>query len=599
MRTLIHRTSRRLPLALMLLAAAGALPALSAKEDASAVPGRPNDRTIIHVLNRLGFGPRPGDVERVRAAGLQAYIDRQLQPDRIDDAAMAGRLASLQTLTKSSREIAEQYLVPAQMLRRQQRKQDGAGAPARSSPVDPAEARGTADDRMEGPKMPADPIRRKGAVMFRCGRGRARTRGKPRAPDARCMTDLVDQKVLRAAYSERQLEEVMVDFWFNHFNVFAGKGATRGYLTEYERDAIRPHVLGRFRDLLQATAESPAMLFFLDNWQSSTPDAAALPDRRSMQSLRSPDAGRRGVRRAPPARAQATPRPGQTAAQPRRPRGINENYARELMELHTLGVDGGYTQKDVQDVARAFTGWTIRNPRSGGEFTFEPRMHDNGEKIVLGQRVTAGGKRDGEQVLDILAKHPSTATFIATKLSRRFVSDSPPAPLIDRAARRFRETGGDIRETVRTIVTSPEFFSAEAHRAKVKTPFEFVVSAVRATGTEATTGLPFAATLRDLGTPLYMCQPPTGYADRADAWVNTGALLGRMNFAVSLTTGRFGPGGPDGRGAPAAPAAAREAFVSGVLGGDLSEPTRATVAKAEQSAQGLALLLGSPEFQRR
>jgi uncharacterized protein (DUF1800 family) len=411
------------------------------------------------------------------------------------------------------------------------------------------------------------------------------------------MTDLVDQKVLRAAYSERQLEEIMVDFWFNHFNVFAGKAATRVYLTAYERDAIRPHALGRFRDLLQATAESPAMLFFLDNWQSSAPDAAALAARQQIDRVRPPTGGRIAARRTASALPDGTGgSPADSRVLPPRPRGINENYARELMELHTLGVDGGYTQQDVKEVARAFTGWTIRNPRAGGGFAFQPRMHDNGEKVVLGHRISIGGKRDGEQVLDILAKHPATATFIATKLARRFVSDNPPASLVQRAAGRFRESGGDIRETVRLIITSPEFFAPDASRAKVKTPFEFVVSAVRATGIEVGTGLPFATALRELGMPLYMCQPPTGYADRADAWVNTGALLGRMNFAVSLTTGRFLAGGAV-RGSASQLSAST--LLESVLGGEVSEQTKVTMAKAEQASQGLALLLGSPEFQKK
>jgi uncharacterized protein (DUF1800 family) len=386
----------------------------------------------------------------------------------------------------------------------------------------------------------------------------------------------------------------MVDFWFNHFNVFVGKGQTRLYLSEYEREAIRPHVFGKFRDLLGATAQSPAMLFYLDNWQSSAPEGSATtaPDRMRM---RPGQFGRPG--RMPPI---GRPRPAaapEQAAQKRRPRGVNENYARELMELHTLGVDGGYTQKDVQEIARAFTGWTIANPRQGGGFHFEPRMHDDGEKMVLGHHIKAGGgQKDGEQVLDILAAHPSTARFIATKLARRFVADDPPAALVDRAAARFRDTGGDIREVVRTIVTSPEFFAPAAYRAKVKTPFEFVASAVRATSAEASDAQVLVQTLRTLGMPLYGCQPPTGYADRADAWVNTGALLNRMNFAVSLTGGRM-------RGVQTSPAgdleAARDAFVDQVLAGDLSAATRSTVAKATQTPQVVALLVGSPEFQRR
>jgi uncharacterized protein (DUF1800 family) len=270
------------------------------------------------------------------------------------------------------------------------------------------------------------------------------------------------------------------------------------------------------------------------------------------------------------------------------------------MELQTLGVDGGYTQKDVQEVARAFTGWTIERPRLGGSFRFEPRLHDDGEKIVLGHRIKAGGgESDGERVLDILARHPSTSRFIATKLVRRFVSDDPPPSLVERAARRFHETDGDIREVVRTIVTSPEMFAPAAYRAKVKTPFEFVVSAMRATGAESSSALALAAAARDLGMPLYLCQPPTGYADRADAWVNTGALLNRMNFAVALTGNRLrGVRMPDGA-MDADAGRAREALVGGVLAGDISPATAATIARAERAPQAIALVIGSPEFQRK
>ena len=388
--------------------------------------------------------------------------------------------------------------------------------------------------------------------------------------------------MLRAAYSERQLEEVLVDFWFNHFNVFAGKGPTRIHLTEYERDTIRPRVLGKFRDLLGAVAESPAMLFYLDNWQSAAP-----ADAETMHA-----AGRRGkaVRRPPMAQPQ----------QQGRRRGINENYARELMELHTLGVDGGYTQRDVQEVARAFTGWTIDMPRQGGGFKFEPRIHDNGDKIVLGVRIPrGGGKKDGEQVLDLLARHPSTARFIALKLARRFVADEPPATLIERAAARFQATDGDIREVVRTILTSPEFFAPSAYRAKVKTPFEFVVSAVRASGADVRDGQALVQGVRQLGMPLYMCQPPTGYSDKADAWVNTGALLNRMNFALSLASGgrsaRIARGSRSDMSVPVT----EQRIAAEVLASDLSPATLRTVAKAATEPQKVALLLGSPDFQKR
>jgi uncharacterized protein (DUF1800 family) len=247
-------------------------------------------------------------------------------------------------------------------------------------------------------------------------------------------------------------------------------------------------------------------------------------------------------------------------------------------------------------VARCFTGWTIKQPRQGGGFTFEPRMHDNGKKLVLGHVISHGGERDGEEVLDILANHPSTARFISTKLVRKFVSDDPPKALVDRAAARFHDTGGDIREVVRTIITSPEFFAAAAYRAKVKTPFEFVISTVRATGSDVTNAAPLAQTIRQLGEPLYMCQPPTGYADRAEAWVNTGTLLNRMNFAVALVGGRMRgvqPSAVDSAGT------ARDQLVNGVLAGDVSAATAQTIGKAQDARQATALILGSPEFQRK
>jgi uncharacterized protein (DUF1800 family) len=530
-----------------------ALVTLSAAGPGPAIPSRPDDKTILHVLNRLGFGARPGDVARVREMGLAKYIDEQLTPERIPDTAMTARLAEFDTLTLSSRAIAQDYYMPAQMARRQ------AQLANRNQPANPAnnEMKPAADPQKE----PRTPEQMEAARKQR-----------------EVVVDLTSQKILRAAYSDRQLQEVMTDFWFNHFNVFAGKGATQQYLTEYERDAIRPRVLGKFRDLLGATAKSPAMLFYLDNWQSVDPEAG---ERMAAQRMRAQQ--RFGFRMPPQTR---NPN-GQPPQQPQK-RGLNENYGRELMELHTLGVDGGYTQQDVVNVARAFTGWTIDQPRQGGGFRFEMRLHDDREKIVLGHKIRGGGgQADGEQVLDILAKHPSTARFIATKLARRFVSDTPPPALVDRAAATFRETDGDIRQVVRTIVTSQEFFAAEAYRAKVKTPFEFVVSAVRATGTDVVDATPLVQAVRQLGMPLYMCQPPTGYADRGDAWVNTGALLNRMNFAVQLVSGRM-------RAVRTGNAPAGAA-----LGGDISDTTAATIAKASDPAQVAALTLGSPEFQRR
>ena len=511
----------------------GAFFADAAAQRSHRIPSNADDKTIVHVLNRLGFGPAPGDVERVRQLGLAKYIEQQLHPERIADERMAARLAGLETLSMSSRDMAEDILIPADMARREAQR---AGMP---------------------PPRPQQP----GAMQG----------------ERRILAELNQQKLLRAAYSEKQLNEVMVDFWFNHFNVFAGKGQTRTYVTEYERETIRPRVFGRFRDLLGAVAESPAMLFYLDNWQSAAPaDASTMTPARGRAGQRA----RRGMEMMP-------------APPPQRRRGVNENYARELMELHTLGVDGGYTQKDVQEIARAFTGWTIQQPRQGGSFRFEPRMHDAGEKIVLGVRIPAGGgKKDGEQVLDILAKHPATATFIATKLARRFVSDDPPKALVQRAAETFLATDGDIRQVVRTIVTSAEFFAPAAQRAKVKTPFEFVVSALRATGAETSNAMPLIQSLRELGMPLYLCQPPTGYADRADAWVNTGALLSRMNFSVALASGRM-------RGVTPARTVTADGVASTALAGEVSTSTRDTVAKASAAPQSLALILGSPEFQRK
>jgi uncharacterized protein (DUF1800 family) len=500
------------------------------------------DKTIVHVLNRVAFGPGPGDLERVRAIGVTRYIDDQLHPERLTDAGMEARLAGLQTLRLTSREIAEQFEIPQLQARRAKQQ---AAASDKAQP-DPEEQR--------------------------------------RANQA--VIELSEQKLLRAAYSERQLQEVLVDFWFNHFNVDARKGATRFLLTEYERDTIRPHVLGKFRDLLEATAKSPAMLFYLDNWMSADPNGPHVEARET-----APRVGRIGP--FPQGRFAdrfSLPQVERLRAQAKKaPRGLNENYGRELMELHTLGVDGGYTQNDVTEVARALTGWTIQNPRLGGGYRFESRLHDPGQKLVLGHVIkSGGGESDGEQVLDMLARHPATAHFIATALVRRFVSDSPPPALVDRVAARFRQTDGDLREVTRTILTSPEFLSPDMYGAKVKTPLEFVVSASRATGARVEDALPLVREMRDLGMPLYFCQPPTGYKDTADAWVNTGALVGRMNFALALASGKL----------PGIIVPSHEPQATSLVI-DLAESTRATIAQAASGPQKLALTLGSPEFQRR
>jgi uncharacterized protein (DUF1800 family) len=590
-----------------LLATAGIVILLAgslAAQRASAVPDHPDVRTIEHVLNRIAFGPRPGDVARIQQMGLAAYIDEQLHPERIPDADVDARLAGFDTLSMSSRELVQKYFLPAQQLRRQaQLKQQR--AEARTKAEDPTMSAAAGDKPAAEPARPDVPPDVREAQQA----------------EQNVLNQLMQARLLRAVMSNRQLEEVLTDFWFNHFNVFIGKGQVRQYLDEYERDAIRPHVLGRFRDLLGAVAHSPAMLFYLDNWQSASPTAALVVSPQVEQRLRDP-------RLTDTQREQILNR--LNTLRKNMPKGLNENYGRELMELHTLGVDGGYTQKDVIEVARAFTGWTIDQPRLGGGFVFRQQMHDYGEKTILGAHFPAGGgEEEGERVLDILAKSPKTAHHIAFELAQRFVADQPPASLVDRAARTFLETKGDLREVTRTIITSPEFFSAAAYRAKVKTPLEFVVSAARAVDATVVNAQPMVGELRQLGMPLYGCQPPTGYADTADAWVNTGALLNRMNFAMQLVAagGRAGRAGQDGRaGQPPRPLlqalrpgqlarapiqvdvtalvpdvsdASIDHLVDALLGGKVADATRQTLARATTPQELLALALGSPEFQQR
>jgi uncharacterized protein (DUF1800 family) len=414
--------------------------------------------------------------------------------------------------------------------------------------------------------------------------------------------ELAEAKLLRAIYSNRQLDEVMTDFWFNHFNIFIGKGPDRYMVSAYERDVIRPHALGKFKDILEATAKSPAMLFYLDNWQSVGPN--------SELALYGPQ--RRGERG-----RFARPRPQAK----NRPSGLNENYAREIMELHTLGVDGGYTQKDVTELAKVLTGWTIEKPQLGGGFKFNERAHEPGNKYVLGRKIGEHGEKEGEEMLDILAHHPATAKFISRKLAMRFVSDNPPQSLVDRMAETFLKKDGDIREVLRTMFHSPEFWAADAYRAKMKTPFEFVASAARVSGADIQNALPLVGTLNRMGMPLYAMQPPTGYSMKAEAWVNSSALLNRMNFALQLASGKL-PGtsldpqalipGP----APADSHAALRALEQSILAGDVSSQTHAVMQKqlgdpqisqrklddAEKKPNYGAiagLIMGSPEFQRR
>jgi uncharacterized protein (DUF1800 family) len=573
------------------------------------------DQRVVHVLNRLGFGARPGEVERVKAMGVDKYIELQLHPEKIDDSVSEAKLQNLETLRMSTAELYEKYPQPGQLLNQLQRR----GA----LPADLAAAR---DNRVKGGANAANPNQaRTGETMPNemAGPTNANAAGtnapNPNAAAANQVNpnsaqyrqavmeyyrennlrpaqfltgELQMSRILRAVYSERQLQEVLVDFWTNHFNVFANKGADRWLLTSYDRDTIRPHTLGKFYDLLLADARSPAMLFYLDNFQSVSPDAQ--PPRQLRMGG------------GPLAQIRMSNNPQQQRPQQQQRRGINENYARELMELHTLGVDGGYTQKDVQEVARCFTGWTIIAPRGAGAaaqaimnprvaemvrnnpgtFVFRPGVHDNGEKIVLGHKIPAGGgEKDGLMVLDILAHHPSTAKFIATKLVRHFVSDDPPPALVDRVAQTYLKTDGDIREMLRTIFFSPEFNSPEAYRAKVKRPFELAVSAVRTLGADTNGGPQLHQWIARMGQPLYGFQTPNGYSDTAENWVNTGALLERMNFALALVTNRIQGTrvdlsrlvGDAKNSATVDREKLLDRFVMSIVGGEISAKTRETL----------------------
>jgi uncharacterized protein (DUF1800 family) len=431
-------------------------------------------------------------------------------------------------------------------------------------------------------------------------------------PEQVVVNELTQAKLLRAIYSERQLDEVMTDFWFNHFNVFLNKGADRYLLTSYERDAIRPHALGKFEDLLVATAKSPAMQFYLDNWLSVGPDS-------EIALGIAPPRNRRGYGRAPNDGAKT-----RLAGKGKQASGLNENYGRELMELHTLGVNGGYSQKDVTEVAKVFTGWTIEQPIKGGEFRFEPRMHEPGNKIVLGHRIKQNGEKEGLEVLHLLARNPNTARFISQKLAMRFVSDDPAPALVDRMTHTFLKKNGDIREVLRTMFKSPEFWSSDAYRAKVKTPLEFVVSAIRASGAQVDDARALVGTLNNMGMMPYGMMPPTGYSMKADVWVNSSALLARMNFALGLAAGKIRGVKVESASLAAGTTAERTTDAQQVLAnledsllaGDISRQTHDTISKQLEDpkisqrrlddpkrppnvAAITGLILGSPEFQRR
>ena len=521
----------------------------------AAVRELPADQQIIHALSRLTFGAKPGDVQRVRAIGLDKWIDQQLHPDRIDDSGIDSFVKRYPTINRDQTELLQQYNRDQQQRRQVKRATTAADSAA---------------------------MRREMQQMFNSRRT--------------IVTELQSARVARAVASERQLQEVMTDFWHNHFNVFAQKGAPEPYfLADYDRTVIRPNALGKFRDLLGGVAKSPAMLFYLDNARSTADSTRpTLANAQRNRARAGAGAMRRMPRRFPNGRTPTPEQMQRLQQQQGRRGGLNENYGRELLELHTLGVDGGYTQQDVINVARAFTGWTIKQPQQGGGFVFRPQVHDAGEKVVLGNRLAAGrGIEDGEQVLDILARSPVTARYIATKLARRFISDVPPQAVVDRAAQTFLATDGDIREVVRSIITSPEFFSQQAFRGKVKSPFEVVVSAMRALNAKPDSTPRTALVVAYLGQPIYGHQAPNGWPETGEAWMNTGAILNRINFGMGVAAGRLP--GVDIRGLTALDTmqtATREkqvdAVVASLLNGIASPDTRAVLVSGENPLVGKA-----------
>jgi uncharacterized protein (DUF1800 family) len=673
------RLRKRHVLAGAVLLVAATLPtqfALGRKKDKPAdATSMDAQKHAVHALNRLTYGPRPGDVERVTQIGVDKWIDLQLHPDKIDDSALEARLAPFRTLSMGTKEIVENFppeqlikqiaegkasmprdpteraVYAAQLQRyenKQERKQDAVkSGPQNTSEVaiasdgnasggkdddgfsaDPAQMQRREERRLANLKtqelldLPADermkqilrmsPEEQRALATTKGAKADALASGmSPKQketmlalnnPQQVVVSELMQAKLLRAIYGERQLDEVMTDFWFNHFNIFINKGADRYLLTSYERDAIRPHVLGKFEDLLVATAKSPAMMFYLDNWLSVGPNSEIALGIAPHRYGYGP---------------QNRPRKGKQAS------GLNENYGRELMELHTLSVNGGYSQQDVTEVAKVFTGWTLEQPKKGGDFRFEPRMHEPGDKIVIGHRIKSNGEQEGLEVLHLLAHNPKTAHFISQKLAMRFVSDNPPAALVDRMTQTFLKKDGDIREVLRTMFKSPEFWSPDAYRAKVKTPLEFVVSSVRASGAEVDDARALIGTLNNMGMALYGMMPPTGYSMKADTWVNSSALLGRMNFSLGLAAGKIKGVKVDSANLDMGPAAgttdpqeALAALENSLLAGDISKQTHDTISKQlddpgisqrklddPQRPPNIAaitgLILGSPEFQKR
>jgi uncharacterized protein (DUF1800 family) len=628
------------------------------------------DRQIIHALNRLTFGPRPGDVEEVRRVGLTKWMELQLHPEQITENPVLGeRLQPLESLRLKLPDVVAKYTPDRTMamivqapfdvinkLPQADRNKVMTGAAEERTAVldamDPAmrtrvlaalppnvlaytpkykdeaekarkaeQEERQAQARTRNPQLrdllnadqiadvrsgdkekilavlaTLDPDKRidvaaqlppKSQAMVPAYRREAQFR---RAPRIVASQDLKEARVFRAVYSNRQLEEVLVDFWFNHFNVDStknvGMAQNLGHVLigSYERDAIRPHVLGHFKDLLLATARHPAMLYYLDNWESMAPASFDV----------GPYAPRRGILNGVP--NSIIPNGLQRLAH-----GLNENYGREVMELHTLGAKGGYTQDDVIAVARCFTGWTVRNPDSP-EFVFAPFMHDYGAKTVLGNKILQGGaEQDGLKVIDILAHHPSTARFISLGLARHFVADNPPEALVNRMARTFTKTDGDLRAVMETMFRSPEFFSEGAWGARIKSPVEMAAGTIRAMGGEVTDAWTLVQKISDMGEALYAKTEPTGYPDVAETWLSTAGIMVRMNFAASITSGQVPGVSVDAsrwKGMDTA------AIARALLGREGSKQTLDAIGtglegKDPSPAVVASLVLGSPDFERR
>jgi uncharacterized protein (DUF1800 family) len=584
---------------------------------APAIPQMTADQKALHMLNRLTFGARPGDLDQLKQMGLDRWLDQQLHPEDIpENPLLEAKLQPLDSLWMTTAQMLRNYPSPQMVKAMMEGRMPLPEDPMRRAAVLRAIARYQKNKGVGDPPVvvpdPPDPqaavaalpigedqkqILLKGTPQQRVelletltpdqlvaileafpagGRGKLAAVAPPdlrrkieilNTPMQVVNRDLSEGKLLRAIYSNRQLEEVLTDFWYNHFNVYLDKSADRSMVTSYERDVIRPHVLAKFKDLLEATAESPAMLFYLDNWQSVGPDAPHGPNQKRRQ-------------------------------------GLNENYGRELMELHTLGVDGGYTQKDVTEVARCFTGWTIRQPQQGGGFWFNDRLHDKGEKHVLGVTIHAGGGMgDGLKVLDILAHHPATAHFISKSLAIRFVSDNPPASLVDKMATTFLSSDGDLREVMLTMVNAPEFWDPANFRSKVKSPLEMVVSAVRSVNGDVEMATSMVGMMNQLGEPLYRKQEPTGYSNRGGDWMNSASLLARMNFANALAQGKVPGVKIDAGQFLADPRQIERNILLTDASPDAQAAIQAGLGEQKQpKAPGplvAGLTLGSPDFQRR